>query len=347
MNGDIALMLVQDGLVTGSIYALLALAMVLVFTTTRILLVSQGEFVTFSALTFANLHLGVRPGLAWVLGGLAIVAAAMDLAEAMRTGRARQALLGIGLRLAAALAVAGAGLWLGGRALPVAAQAVLAVVLVTALGPLLYRVAFQPVAGASIRSLFVVAIALHFVLQGAGLILFGADGFRSDPMLELDIPAGPLVITGQTVLVFAVLLVLLGLVAAFFGLTLPGKALRATAVNRVGARLVGIRSRMTGQLAFTLAAFIGGVSGVLIVGLTTIYYDSGLLIGLKAVLGASCGAMVSYPVAILAALGVGVLEAFAAFANSAFTEATVFAALIPVLLWLSLKAGARDEAEEL
>ncbi|MCC7288314.1 MAG: branched-chain amino acid ABC transporter permease, partial [Burkholderiaceae bacterium] len=51
MNVDIALWLLQDGLTTGAIYALLALALLLVFAVTRVIFVPQGEFVALAALT--------------------------------------------------------------------------------------------------------------------------------------------------------------------------------------------------------------------------------------------------------------------------------------------------------
>ncbi|MCP6341473.1 hypothetical protein NL462_27340, partial [Klebsiella pneumoniae] len=74
---------------------------------------------------------------------------------------------------------------------------------------------------------------------------------------------------------------LLAGMALFFERTLLGKALRATAVNRTGARLMGISGDAAGALTFTLAAFIGALSGLLISPSTTIYYDTGFLIGLK------------------------------------------------------------------
>jgi len=42
-----------------------------------------------------------------------------------------------------------------------------------------------------------------------------------------------------------------------------GKALRATAVNRLGARLMGISSQTAGQLTFAMAALIGALSALL------------------------------------------------------------------------------------
>ncbi len=74
-----------------------------------------------------------------------------------------------------------------------------------------------------------------------------------------------------------------------------GKALRATAVNRLGARLVGIRTTLSGQIAFLLASVIGAISGILIVPITTLYYDTGFLIGLKGFIAAIIGGLVSYP----------------------------------------------------
>ena len=49
----ILLFLLQDGVTNGAIYALLALALVLVFAVTRVILVPQGEFVAYGALTLA------------------------------------------------------------------------------------------------------------------------------------------------------------------------------------------------------------------------------------------------------------------------------------------------------
>jgi len=48
--------LLLDGATNGAIYALLALAIVLVFTVTRVIFIPQGEFVAYGALTLALLH---------------------------------------------------------------------------------------------------------------------------------------------------------------------------------------------------------------------------------------------------------------------------------------------------
>jgi len=138
---------------------------------------------------------------------------------------------------------------------------------------------------------------------------------------------------------------LMALLYAFFERSLYGKALRATAVNRVGARLSGISTVFAGRASFLLAAAIGVFSGVLIAPITTIYYDTGFLVGLKGFVGAIIGGLTSYPLAAAGALLVGLLESFASFWASAFKEVIVFTLIIPVLLWLSLRTH-HDEEEE-
>jgi branched-chain amino acid transport system permease protein len=287
------------------------------------------------------------PQIVWLLAALAVVTTVWESVAAVGEQQARRIPAIIGIYLVIPAIIVAACLWLAPLKPPVFVQAGLSVAIVTALGPLVYRIAFQPVANASVRTLFVIAIALHFVLQGFGLLFFGAEGYRVEPLIDAGVSIGSLLIKGQAMLILGTLGVLTAALYAFFEYTLLGKALRATAINRVGARIVGIRTPLAGKLAFTLTAFIGAISGVLAVGSTTIYYDSGLLIGLKAVLGAICGAMLSYPIAIVGALGVGILETFGAFWASAFTEAVVFSALIPVLLWLSLYAEPTEEGQEL
>ncbi|MGE0063152.1 MAG: branched-chain amino acid ABC transporter permease [Xanthobacteraceae bacterium] len=347
MDLNIFLVLLEDGIANGAIYALLAVTMVLVFTTTRILFVAQGEFVTFAALTFASFQIGAVPQIVWLLGIFAVAATGVELFNAVSVRNFRRIPAILGLYLAVPFVLIAVSIWLAPLKAPAIVQAAVSVAIVTVLGPLVYRIAFQPVSNASVRLLFVIAIALHFILQGFGLLFFGAEGFRVEPMIDAGFDVGMLHVKGQVVLIIATLAVFTTALYAFFEFTTPGKALRATAINRVGARIVGIKPDLAGKLAFLLTAFIGGVSGVLIVSSTTIYYDSGLLIGLKAVLGAICGAMLSYPMAIIGSIGVGILEGFGAFWASAFTEAIVFSALIPVLLWLSFRAAPTEEGHEL
>src|SRR5471032_3713208 len=89
MDLSIAAILAQDGITNGAIYALLALALVLVFAVTRVIFIPQGEFVTYGALTLASLQLGKLPGTAWLLLGAGLAVAAVELVQALRSEERR------------------------------------------------------------------------------------------------------------------------------------------------------------------------------------------------------------------------------------------------------------------
>lgn len=319
----------------GAIYALLGLALVLVFVVTRVIFIPQGEFVAFGALTLAFMVNGRVPGTTTLLLIAGMLVFIVELIAALRNrnrmGLARTAAWTLGLPVALFLIVpyvvrADAPLWL---------SILVSLALVIPLGPMLYRLAYQPVAEASVLVLLIVSVAVHFALTGLALVFFGAEGWRTPPFMEGSIDMGAVNWSAQTFFVLGTCIALILGLWLFFGKTLYGRALRATAVNRRGARLVGISTTMSGRLTFTLAAGIGALSGMLIAPVTTIYYDTGFLIGLKGFVAAIFGGLISYPVAATGAIFVGVLEAFSSFWASAYKEVIVFTLIIPVLLWRS------------
>jgi len=338
MDVTIASILALDGLTNGAIYALLALATVLVFAVTRVIFIPQGEFVAFGALTLALLQAGKVPGTVWFLLALAVAVAVQDAVRGLRhrappARLARQALA----TLAYPVAVSLLALWVAPMGLPMLAQAALSVALVTPFGSLLYRLAYESLADASVLTLLIVSVGVHFALVGLGLYFFGAEGFRNPSFWDERFSIGDLTLSGQTIIIFAASLALIVGLWLFFERSLMGKALRATAVNRLGARLMGISSSSAGRLSFTMAAFIGALSGLLIGPTTTVFYDSGFLIGLKGFVAAVFAGLASYPLALVGALGVGLLESFGSFWASAYKEVIVFSAILPVLLWRSLR----------
>ena len=346
MDFSIAVLLAQDGVTNGAIYALLALALVLVFAVTRVIFVPAGEFVAYGTLTLAALQLGRPPGTIGLLVGVAFLAAAMETWSAWRDnswpGLPRRLLL----YLAAPLAVAALVYFTAPLQLALPLQILLTVVIVTALGPLLYRVAYQPLAEASVLVLLIVSVAVHFVMLGLGLWFFGAEGSRTPAFTDVSFRWGDAVVSGQSLLVLLTALLLIGALYLFFDRTLYGKALRATALNRVGARLVGVSPSLAGSITFTLAALLGAFSGVLIGPITTVYYDSGFLVSLKGFVGAIIGGLASYPLAAAGSLLVGLLESFSSFWASAFKEVIVFTLIIPVLLWRSLTTHHHEDSDE-
>ena len=344
MDFSIASILLLDGVTNGAVYSLLGLATVLVFTVTRVIFIPQGEFVAYGALTLAIMQTGKVPGTVWLLLILAVVASVMELVS--RWHHDRNVMAGIRAAFKTLLfpcVVSGVTVWAAPQQFPLVVQALLSVVLVTTFGPLVYRVAYQSLEDATPLVLLIVSVGVHFAMTGLGLLFFGAEGFRNPAFWGESMSLGPVNLTGQTIIIFVTAFALIVLLWLFFERTLFGKALRATAVNRTGARLMGISTHTAGQLTFLMAALIGAVSGLLIGPTTTVFYDSGFLIGLKGFVAAVVAGLSSYPGAMVGALFVGVVESFGSFWASAFKEVIVFTMILPILLWRSLTSGHSDE----
>jgi len=343
--------LLQDGMTSGAIYALTALSLVLVFSVTRIIFVPQGEFVTYSALTFVALESNVFPATAWLcllLGGAAFVLNLYAFArQAARTPDGLRRLAAcVVWDLVLPLVTFGLALLIYQKHLGTLVNIALTMLLITPMGRYVYRLAYQRVAENSILLLLIVSVALHLMMVGIGLAMFGPEGARAQPLWSASFDWGALLLTGQSLLILLLAVVSMVLMYFYFSRTLLGAALKATAINRLGATLMGVETRDAGSVTFLFAAGVGALCGVLIASVTTIYYDSGFLIALKGFVGAIIGGLASYPVAAAGAVLVGVIESFSSFYASAYKEVLVFTLIIPVLLWMSLKHPQLDEGEE-
>lgn len=349
MSWDIALILSVDGMAGAAIYLLAGLGLVLVFSVTRVIFVPFGDIAVFGALTLAFLEAGRWPptiGLVATLAALTLLREAVGIVRAGTYARLPRALLLWGLLPILPCLPA---LALAGRDLPALAEIVLALALVVPIAPLMARLVFHPIADASVLVLLIASLVTHFLLSGLGLLFFGPEGFRTQPFIRGAVQLAPgFSVSLQVILMVGTSLVLAALFFLAFERTLTGKALRATAVNRVGAQLVGIRPATAATLAFCAVSLLAGFVGVLIAPSTTMYYDSGLTIGLKAFVAAIIGGLGSYPLTALGALAVGMLESFASFWNGALKDVIVFALLIPALLVRSRFSAHSDDdvAEE-
>lgn len=327
--------LLQDGLTTGAIYLLLAMGLLIAFSVTRVIFIPQGDLVSYSALSLAALVGHAVPGTVWLLDGLC----ALALVLALRRGRVR-ALLPYGV----APALLTLACWVAARyGAPSPMLMLLAVAVVTALGPLLFRFCYEPLGEASVLTLLIASMALHFVLIGVALYAFGGEGFSTPALTDASFEVGPLSVSGQSLCVFAVCAALVGALRWFFFGTLYGKALRAAASDRLGARLIGMEASLSGRLAFALASAAAAISGILIAPITPLAFDTGFEIGLKGFVAAVIGGLASYPLAAAGALLVGLLESFSGFWASEYRSVIVFALLVPVLVWLSLSGGAVED----
>lgn len=348
MDLGIFAVLTQDGVTNAAVYALLAMSLVLVFSVTRIILLPQGEFIGFGALTVAALQSGHFPRLVWLLVAVGVVTFVVELASALRQRRfkplPRRHLMWSGVEnLAYPLVVLAVADSIGWADMPMAVQILFTMAITVPLGIMMYRIAFQPMAEASVLVLLIVSVGVHFALLGLGLFIFGPEGFTTRAFTDWSTELGAMLVSGQSLVVIGVSALMIGGLYLFFDRSLYGKALRATAVNRKGAQLVGIGTTQAGRMAFGLAAAIGTLAGVLIGPLNTVGYDTGFVVALKGFVAAIVGGLASYPLAAAGALLVGLLESYSSFWASAYKEVIVFTLIIPVLAWRSLTSAHGDE----
>lgn len=307
---------------------MLAIGLLITFSVTRVIFVPQGDLLAFGTLTAASLQSGHIPATLWLLDGLSVLA--------LVTSRRWLAWGVYPLLLTAAT-------WFLAPFEQPAISILLALAIVTPMGPLIWRFAFRPVADAPVLALLIIAMALHFVLIGLGLVFFGPEEASAPTITDASFDLGQLNVSGQSLCVLASCIILVVGLRWFFNTTMHGKALRAAASDRLGARLVGIDGNATGAVAFGLASFIAALAGILIGAVTPLSYDAGFDIGLKGFVAAIMGGLVSYPLAAAGAILVGVLESLGSFWASAYREVIVFTLLIPILVWLSLRAGSGEE----
>lgn len=335
---DIFLFLTSKGLISGAIYALMALGIVVLYSVTGVINVAQGEFVMLAALSAVSLGAAETPGTLYLVMAGLVAWALFDLVLEIRERRWGRAIF----RPLTLLAIATL-LWalvpqLAALGLPYGAQLLLAVALTTLLGPICYRLIVQPLPRASVLVFFILTIGLHLALSGLGLYFWGPDAYGLDPIQAGTLRLGRVPIQIQGLWVLGVAAAVMLALYLFFAFTLYGKALRAAAVNRLGARLSGIGVVQAGRVSFTISVFLSALAGVLITPITKMVYDLGFTLGLKGFIGAVLGGLVNPALAAVGGLFVGVAEQYGAFyISSAYKDVLVFLLLIPILLLRSLQ----------
>ena len=218
------LFLLQDGITNGAVYALLGLALVLVFAVTRVILIPQGEFVTYGALSYAMLATGHVPGTVRLAVAMGLVAFGLDLFAARKSLRLRRIARSAALNIAFPVSLLALTYSLAGPRTPIAVNIALALLIVAAIGLFLYRIAFQPIAHTSVLVLLIASVGCHLALQGLGLVFFGAEGLRGPALSGAAFTAGPLRFTGQSLAVYGLTVGFIIALWLFFGFTLMGRS---------------------------------------------------------------------------------------------------------------------------
>jgi branched-chain amino acid transport system permease protein len=222
-------------------------------------------------------------------------------------------------------------LYATGVPLPLAALTAIGIAVVV--GLLLHRLAIEPARGASPVTLIIITIGASMFIRGVAQIVFDKQ-FHQLPAFSGD---QPIEILGATLLPQS-LWVLGGGLAVFAALwlflerTLVGKAVLATAANRLGARLVGINTAVILAIAFGVSAAIGALAGVLATPITLTRFDLGAIMTLKGFAAAMLGGMGSPIGAIVGGLLLGLIEAFGAgYVSSVYKDGFSFIAILVVL----------------
>lgn len=223
--------------------------------------------------------------------------------------------------------------FLGLAGVPLPLAALLAVAAAVGVGLALHRFAIDLARGASAVALIMITIGASIFLRGAAQVVYDKRFHSLPHVFGADpIRVGGAAILPQSLLVLAGAAVIVVLLWTFIDRTLFGKAVIATAANRLAALLVGIDTRRMVGFAFGISAAIGAVAGILVTPITLTSYDVGTLLALKGFAAAMLGGIGSALGAVVGGLLVGLLEAFAAgYLSSQYKDAVGFLVIIAVL----------------
>ncbi|AOF89740.1 branched-chain amino acid ABC transporter permease [Sinorhizobium sp. RAC02] len=217
--------------------------------------------------------------------------------------------------------------------LPLPLAALIAIIVTAAIGVALNKLAIEPARGAPVVSLIIITIGASIFIRGATQLVFDKQIHRF-PAFSGDQPIliGGATILPQSLWVIAGALAVFVCLWLFFTRTLIGRAVLATANNRVAAQLVGINTNYVMTLSFAMSAAIGALAGVLVTPITLTSYDVGLALALKGFAAAMLGGMGNPKGALVGGLLLGVLEATTAgYVSSQYKDAAAFIVILAVL----------------
>ena len=222
---------------------------------------------------------------------------------------------------------------LSGLGLPYLAVVPLVLVGAAMFGMATERLLIRPIANQPEFTLVIVTFAIGFVIKAAIRLHW------QDNTFSIDAPfVGPPLVLGALRLNPAYLVFILStvmVVAAlflFFGYSKFGKAMRATALDPIAAKLMGIRIGSVFSAAWALSTMLGAFVGLLLAPVIGINPEIGHLI-LKGLVAAVIGGFSSLGGAVVGGLLLGLLETYAgAFFGATFKNLVPFGVLILLLL---------------
>jgi branched-chain amino acid transport system permease protein len=219
---------------------------------------------------------------------------------------------------------------------PLPLAALIAIIATTAIGLALHRFAIEPACGATSVALIMITIGASIFLRGTAQIVFDRRFHSLPPLLDADpIQLGGAAILPQSLVVLGSATVIVAVLWIFIERTIFGKAVIATAANRLAARLIGVDTRRIVAFSFAVSAAIGAIAGILITPITLTSYDAGTLLALKGFAAAMLGGIGSAPGAVVGGILIGMFEALAAgYLSSNYKDAVAFLIILVVLVAL-------------
>ena len=298
------------GIQDGSIYALIGLGFTIIYAVTNIINFAQGEFVMLGGMCSYMLVDSVDvPTLPTVVIALLCAAAIGALIHLLRNRRINRFILG--LMIVLPLASIPLVLFLYGEfasvEIPVGLASFLPVLMVGAVGAILYLLSIRTARRPSILALIIITIGAALVIRGIAGVLWG-DKMHRTPLYweERTIDVLDATVHTQVLWILATMVIVAILLQLFLSRTMLGKSLKACAINPVGAGLMGINPKIMALIAFALAAAVGGAIGAVMTPKVGMTYESGFLYGLYGFVAASLGGFRSPIGAVLGGFVLGI-----------------------------------------
>ena len=220
---------------------------------------------------------------------------------------------------------------------PPVVSIIAAMLVCTALGVIIERLAYKPLRKATSLAVLITAIGMSYLLQNVALLVWGANpkGFPSVVGLgSISLLDGRMIITSETIVTIMACVIIMIALTLFTSKTKMGKAMRVVSEDKGAAELMGINVNATISLTFAIGSALAAVAGVLLCSTyPTLHPTTGAMPGIKAFTAAVFGGIGSIPGAMLGGILLGVIEILGkAYVSMELGDAFVFAVLIVVLL---------------
>lgn len=227
------------------------------------------------------------------------------------------------------------------------------IVVTSAYGYSIERIAYRPLRGSNRLIPLISAIGMSIFLQSTVLLAQDSKDKSIPNLIPGNFSIGPggahqVLISYMQIVVFVVTLVAMLGLTLFISRSRLGRACRACAEDIKMANLLGINTNNIIALTFVIGAALAAIAAVLLsIQYGVINPNAGFLVGLKAFTAAVLGGIGSIPGAMLGGLVLGVAEAFGAdIFGDQYKDVVAFGLLVLVLLFRPTGLLGRPEVEK-